>query len=52
MERTDPSQPDEVLPQATGTPIIDEPATVDACRQDYADAADVRERLGWTGSDD
>ncbi|WP_405634442.1 hypothetical protein OHB53_09620 [Streptomyces sp. NBC_00056] len=53
MERTHPSQPDEALRQATGHPIIDEPATADACQKDYADATDVRERLGWTdGSDD
>ncbi|MFB7711611.1 hypothetical protein [Streptomyces sp. NPDC056105] len=53
MERTHPSQPDEALRQATGNPIIDEPATVEACQQDYADAADIRARLGMTdGSDD
>ncbi|MFD7774285.1 hypothetical protein [Streptomyces sp. NPDC059753] len=53
MERTHPNQADEALRQATGNPIIDEPGTVDACRQDYADAATVRARLGWTdGSDD
>ncbi|GGW15781.1 hypothetical protein GCM10018980_51590 [Streptomyces capoamus] len=28
-------------------PIIAEPATPTACQRDYADAADVRERLGW-----
>ncbi|MFG3371138.1 hypothetical protein ACGF0K_40275 [Streptomyces sp. NPDC048156] len=47
MERTHPSQPDEALRQATGNSIVDEPATVDACAQDYADATDVRARLGW-----
>ncbi|MGW6747619.1 hypothetical protein [Streptomyces sp. NPDC055006] len=53
MERTHPSQPDEALRQATGNPIIDEPATPAACAEDYADATDVRARLGWTdGSDD
>ncbi|WP_432182058.1 hypothetical protein [Streptomyces sp. NBC_00063] len=53
MERTHPNQADEALRQATGNPIIDEPATVEACAQDYADAAGVRARLGLAdGSDD
>ncbi|MFD5656948.1 hypothetical protein [Streptomyces hirsutus] len=25
-----------------------EPATVEACQRDYAAAADIRSRLGWT----
>ncbi|UDM00058.1 hypothetical protein [Streptomyces longhuiensis] len=45
---THPNQADEALRQATGNQITDEPATVEACQQDYADAADVRARLGWT----
>ncbi|MGW6481298.1 hypothetical protein ACWGDS_25955 [Streptomyces sp. NPDC055059] len=49
---THPNQADEAL-RRTGNPIIDEPATFEACQQDYADAADVRARLGMTdGSDD
>lgn len=45
-ERTDqaPDQP-SLTPQPNR--IMSEPATPEACQQDYADAADVRSRLGW-----
>lgn len=39
MERTHTSQPDEALRQATGSSILDEPATVEACQRDYAAGA-------------
>lgn len=29
-------------------PIMSEPATPEACQQDYADGSDIRGRLGWT----
>ncbi|MFE7273022.1 hypothetical protein [Streptomyces sp. NPDC057623] len=44
--------PDQPSPEPDLTPqpslIVAEPATVQACQQDYADASDVRLRLGWT----
>jgi hypothetical protein len=47
-ERTDQpkQQPSPEQPQPNS--ILRQPATVDACQQDYANAADVRQRLGWT----
>lgn len=30
--------------------ILAEPATPEACQQDYADGADIRDRLGWHDS--
>ncbi|MFF8953865.1 hypothetical protein ACF09I_34465 [Streptomyces sp. NPDC014940] len=47
--RTDqpPEQHSPAQPQPNQ--ILAEPATPQACQQDYADAADVRGRLGWTG---
>lgn len=50
MERTHPSQPDEALRQATGNQIIDEPATVEACQQDYEQATDVRQTMAEQGA--
>ncbi|MEV4335747.1 hypothetical protein [Streptomyces sp. NPDC049590] len=50
MERTD--QPDQHPTPAQPQPsqIITEPATPAACQQDYAQAADIRQRLGWKDS--
>ncbi|MFJ6905586.1 hypothetical protein [Streptomyces griseoluteus] len=47
MERTDQpnSQPSPAQPQSNQ--ILAEPATVQACAKDYADAGDIRQRLGW-----
>ncbi|MFF7096388.1 hypothetical protein ACFY9A_28935 [Streptomyces rubradiris] len=39
-----PTEPD-LTPQPS--PILAEPATPATCQQDYAQAADIRERLGW-----
>ncbi|MDN3244134.1 hypothetical protein [Streptomyces sp. ZSW22] len=41
-------QPEE--PDLTPQPnrILAEPATPATCQQDYAQAADIRARLGWT----
>jgi hypothetical protein len=43
------AQPTPRQPEPDRTPrpnqILAEPATVQACQQDYADSADVRERL-------
>ncbi|WP_318202944.1 hypothetical protein [Streptomyces sp. SCL15-4] len=47
MERTDQPEQQPTPPQPQPSRIIAEPATVQACQQDYAQAADVRERLGW-----
>ncbi|MCG0066287.1 hypothetical protein L0F81_23850 [Streptomyces tricolor] len=44
-------QPEERDPAPKPNPISGEPATVEACQQDYADADDVRRRLGWKDSD-
>ncbi|WP_158810644.1 hypothetical protein [Streptomyces leeuwenhoekii] len=45
MSEQQPEQPD-CTPQPSQ--IATEPATVEACQQDYAQAADIRRRLGWT----
>ncbi len=47
------TQPTEPKPDLTPkpNPITSEPATVQACQQDYAAAGDVRHRLGWKDSD-
>lgn len=29
------------------SPIVSEPSTVESCQADYADADDIRRRLGW-----
>lgn len=51
MERTEQEQPQPTPAQPQPTPIYRQPATVEACQQDYADGADIRQRLGWkTGS--
>jgi hypothetical protein len=40
--------PEQPTPQPRQPhPILDQPATVETCQQDYAEAADVRRRLGW-----
>ena len=46
MDRNErpPEQP-SLTPQPNQ--IMAEPATVESCQQDYADASDVRSRLGW-----
>ncbi|MGW0131912.1 hypothetical protein [Streptomyces sp. NPDC003299] len=38
------TEPD-LTPQASV--VLAEPATVQACQADYADAEDIRHRLGW-----
>ncbi|MEU3161991.1 hypothetical protein ACPCAJ_21140 [Streptomyces griseoincarnatus] len=37
------------VPDRTPRPstVIAEPATPETCQADYADAADIRRRLGW-----
>lgn len=47
MERTEQEQPEPTPAQPQPNPIYREPATVEACQQDYADGADIRQRLGW-----
>ncbi|GGR71012.1 MULTISPECIES: hypothetical protein [Streptomyces] len=47
MSEQEPEQPD-LTPQPSQ--ILAEPATPAACQQDYAQAADIRERLGWKDS--
>lgn len=44
MSEPQPEQPD-YTPQPNQ--ILATPDTVDSCRQEYADGADVRARLGW-----
>ncbi|NEY33069.1 hypothetical protein GTU99_12860 [Streptomyces sp. PRKS01-65] len=45
MSEQQPEQPDRTPQQPNQ--IAAEPATVEACQQDYAQAADIRRRLGW-----
>lgn len=45
-ERTE--QPDQQpTPAPELPPLYRQPATVEACQQDYAEGADIRRRLGW-----
>lgn len=44
MSEQQPEQPD-LTPKAST--VLTEPATPAACQQDYAEAGDVRARLGW-----
>ncbi|MET8826068.1 hypothetical protein ABZX40_13430 [Streptomyces sp. NPDC004610] len=45
---TQPPGPAEELDRTPRpNPILDRPATVEQAQQDYADAADIRQRLGW-----
>jgi len=40
-------QPTEADLTPKPSTLLVEPATPAACQQDYADTADVRQRLGW-----
>ncbi|MFB8772120.1 hypothetical protein [Streptomyces broussonetiae] len=45
------SEPDEPDLTPRANPIASEPATPEACAEDYADGADIRSRLGWKDPD-
>jgi hypothetical protein len=45
MSEQQPEAEQDLTPQPS--PILHQPATVEACQQDYAAAADIRARLGW-----